>query len=666
MSVITKQMHIGGMTCISCQNKIERKLKSTAGVQKVVVSYRTGLANITYDSDRIALKEIKSIVKKLGYEVLPETERPRSDLGRVICLLVIIVSLYVLLQQFGILNLLVPSQLADTKMGYGMLFIVGLLTSVHCIAMCGGINLSQCIAPAESENRGNDKMSAFQPALLYNFGRILSYTVIGFLLGLVGMLIGGSSGTGIPALFQGLLKMIAGILMIVMGINMLGIFPWLRRFHLGMPRFLAVKICKRKAASKRPLIVGLLNGLMPCGPLQSMQVVALASGNPFAGAFAMFLFSLGTVPLMLGFGSLVSALGRKFSQKVMSVGAVLVVVLGLAMLSQGGSLSGFLLPDQLLALVIMVCIIGVVSSIPFAGNGYRIASIVVVVVVMIATGFSWNSRTEAAGLNKANEVAEQVELFDDVQVVHSTLSPGRYPNITVQAGIPVKWVLDVPAGAINGCNYKMLLREYGIEHEFTEGENIIEFTPTTAGTVQYTCWMGMIRGNIFVTDGEETLAESSDGGTDDTPVPSGYQIPSDKLAVAQSSEDENGQSIQEVNIDLTEDGFSPAVVVVEPDVPVVWRINNKLADAKNGTQLLVPDFSTKLDLAEGENILNLYPQDSFEVSTGDNRFYAYVKVVDDVDQMDRSAIRQEVDAFETLIYPDIVFESSGMSCCGGN
>ena len=59
--------------------------------------------------------------------------------------LAVILFLYALLQHFGILNLLAPGQLADTKMGYGMLFVIGLITSVHCIAMCGGINLSQCI-----------------------------------------------------------------------------------------------------------------------------------------------------------------------------------------------------------------------------------------------------------------------------------------------------------------------------------------------------------------------------------------------------------------------------------------------------------------------------------------------------------------------------------------
>lgn len=665
MSVIRKRLCIVGMTCVNCQNKIEHKIKNTAGIQEVTVSYNTGFADIAYDSDMITLKDIRTIIEKLDYEILPETGKERSDMGRIISLLVIIVSLYVLLQQFGILNLLVPSQLADTKMGYGMLFIVGLITSIHCIAMCGGINLSQCIPHGENGNENDNRLATFRPAILYNLGRVISYTAIGFLLGLVGMLIEGGSGTGVPILFQGVLKIIAGIFMVILGINMLGIFPWLRRFNLRMPKFLAVKIDTKKVNSRQPLMIGLLNGLMPCGPLQSMQIVALASGNPFAGALAMFLFSLGTVPLMLGFGSLVSAFGKKFSQKVMSVGAVLVVVLGLAMLSQGGSLSGLLLPDRLLGMIIMLCIIGVVASIRFNRRLYKAVSIITVMVIIVTGGIALNRLNENVSLNEATAAAGEIEIVDGVQVINSTLNSGRYPNITVQAGIPVKWVIDAPSGSINGCNYKMLLKEYGIEHEFTEGENIIEFTPVKSGTVQYTCWMGMIRGNIFVTDENETEAASSSDQPTDVPVPSGYHIPSDQLAVAQLSKNENGEDIQEVSIDLTENGFSPAVIVVKSDIAVTWNINNTLADDEKEMQLLAPAYSTILELTAGENILYLYPQDSFEVSTGDNRFYAYIKVVDDVNEIDEVAIRQEVDAFETLIYPDVVFESSGMGCCGG-
>ena len=114
----------------------------------------------------------------------------------------------------------------------------------------------------------------------------------------------------------------------------------------------------------RPFIVGIHNGFMPCGPLQSMWIVALAGGSSFAGAFSMLLFSLGTVPLMLGLGSLVSLLRKRFNSGVMSVGAVLVVVLGLSMLSQGGSLSGLLTPEKLLILAAVFSVTGVLLSLP--------------------------------------------------------------------------------------------------------------------------------------------------------------------------------------------------------------------------------------------------------------------------------------------------------------
>ncbi|MDY2872091.1 MAG: hypothetical protein SOT57_06095 [Eubacteriales bacterium] len=93
-----------------------------------------------------------------------------------------------------------------------------------------------------------------------------------------------------------------------------------------------------------------------------------------------------------------------------------------------------------------------------------------------------------------------------MQAVYSTLEPNRYPDITVTAGEPVRWVIDAPDGSINGCNNRIFIPALDLEYAFQPGENVIEFTPSETGTISYTCWMGMIRGTITVTDGDGNAA----------------------------------------------------------------------------------------------------------------------------------------------------------------
>ncbi|MDR2486703.1 MAG: sulfite exporter TauE/SafE family protein [Clostridiales Family XIII bacterium] len=463
----SKRLRIGGMTCISCQNRIEKKLRGTAGVKGVTVSYRSGFADIAYDPDVVTLGEIGAVIERLDYEVLTGNAagRQAQSAGRTAGLLLIIAALFFLLQQFGILNLLVPSQLAQTDMGYGMLFVIGLVTSVHCLAMCGGINLSQSL-PKDGGQTGAGGFATFRSTFLYQLGRIVSYTVVGFIVGAFG------SAITFSATLQGVLKLVAGVFMVIMGVVMLGVFPWMRRLVPRMPSFFARRVGEEQAGSNSPLYVGLLNGLMPCGPLQAMQIYALSTGNPFEGALSMLLFCAGTVPLTSGLGALSAALGKRFTRKVMTVGAVLVVVLGLSMFSQGWSLSGAALPA-----------LGTNSAQPGTqpgaspGNGTQPAG----------------ALAEGDGLGGTDARVE-----DGVQVVNSTLAGGRYPDITVASGMPVRWVIDAPQGSINGCNNRMFVQAYGIEHAFQPGENVIEFTPTETGTFRYSCWMGMIRGTINV------------------------------------------------------------------------------------------------------------------------------------------------------------------------
>lgn len=224
---MTKRFNIGGMTCVNCQSRIENSLRALSGIKEVHVNYRTGDAQIEFDVKRISFSRIEQKIKNLGYEVQIKKQSDKNIFARRICFLTSIIILYIMLQQFGIMNLLVPSQLADSGMGYGMLIVIGLLTSVHCIAMCGGINLSQCL-PVQEVEEGEKNRTTFLPAMFYNLGRVISYTTIGFLWGFIGWLFGGNADTGVPMFLQGSLKVLAGLLMVIMGINMLGIFPWLR------------------------------------------------------------------------------------------------------------------------------------------------------------------------------------------------------------------------------------------------------------------------------------------------------------------------------------------------------------------------------------------------------------------------------------------------------
>lgn len=183
MGMERKVLIIDGMTCINCQNKIEQELKNTAGISKVQVSYSKVQAEIEFNPEIVTLNRIAAIIEKLDYTVIDKKQADSLKWVRRIGTLAVIILLYYLLQHFGILNLLVPSMLADSQMSYGMLFIVGLLTSVHCIAMCGGIHLSQCIPSRNAENTSSSRINVIMPSVLYNAGRVVSYTAVGFVLG---------------------------------------------------------------------------------------------------------------------------------------------------------------------------------------------------------------------------------------------------------------------------------------------------------------------------------------------------------------------------------------------------------------------------------------------------------------------------------------------------
>ena len=228
------RIYIDGTTCINCQIRIENELKKEPALTDISVSYEAGEASFSYNPDRISLKQITDMINKMGYFASSEKLSCKKKILQSIAEILLIVVLFGILQDFGILNYLAPASLADSGMSYGMLFVIGLLTSVHCIAMCGGINLSQTLQKDISEEISR---SMFRNSILYNTGRVVSYTTVGAILGAVGGLAGFGTDLQTSSLLQGILKLAAGAVMIVMGINMLGIFPWLRKFRIRVSLF---------------------------------------------------------------------------------------------------------------------------------------------------------------------------------------------------------------------------------------------------------------------------------------------------------------------------------------------------------------------------------------------------------------------------------------------
>lgn len=424
---------IKGMFCTGCENRIQNRLKTIDGIKTVKADWNKEEIKLEYDENKTNLQEIKENIEDLGYELMENKNSDNEEHNniQIISILAIILATYIILNHLGLLNIFSFFPMIENTMNYGMLFVVGLLTSVHCIAMCGGINLSQSVI--NSKNSGK----SIKSNLYYNLGRVISYTLIGGIVGLIGSVI------TFNGYFKGIILIFAGIIMLIMSVNMLGIFKNLRKFNIRIPKKIT-KILNRSKNGKSSFYIGLVNGLMPCGPLQSMQIYALSTGSFFGGAVSMFLFSIGTVPLMLGFGIVASKLNKKFANKMLKVSAIIIFILGLGMLKNGFSLSGISL------------------------------------------------------FNVSPNYENQAIIIDGHQEVTIEVDYGNYEQITVKKDIPVICNIHVPEGKLNGCNGEIIIREYGIDIKLKEGDNIIEFTPSKTGTIPYSCWMGMINSYINV------------------------------------------------------------------------------------------------------------------------------------------------------------------------
>ncbi|MDF2521302.1 MAG: heavy metal-associated protein [Clostridia bacterium] len=437
MSLKIEKLKVYEMTCTSCENRVERAVKQLAGVIDAKASYSDQYVEVKYDDELCSLIQIKAAIEAAGY-----TTKASKDYKFMGILIAVAAVVLLGLKTSGFD---MEEKLANAS--YVVLFVVGVLTSIHCVGMCGGIMLSQSLSK-ESKN----KFEAIQPALLYNIGRVISYTILGGIIGAVG------SVFSLSITAKAAMQIFAGAFMLIMGLNMAG-FSAFRKLHIKLPGF----ACKAKNKSSSPFIVGILNGLMPCGPLQTMQLFALGTGSAAKGALSMFVFALGTVPLMLTFGALSGLLSKGYTKKILKFSGVLIIVLGLIMGNRGFALAGINLNPM--------------------------------------TALAEGSQ------GSANAYVAKATLQDGVQIINMTADNNGYtPNsFYVQKGIPVKWIVD--GVEMNSCNNAIVARELNLEWKLKKGENIQEFTPGDKD-INFSCWMGMIRGVIKVVDNLDAVDTS--------------------------------------------------------------------------------------------------------------------------------------------------------------
>lgn len=430
---------VSGMHCASCEILIERKLLEFPGVKSVEASVKEGKVLLVCEDIKPSLEKLNKLFKKEGYRFSekPIEEKGGKEGNNLLLALVIAFWLivgFLVLNQSGLPSLVSVNSTSTLP----IFFVFGLIAGVSsCAALIGGLVLSM------SKQWGDGS----KPHLLFNTGRIISYGVFGAVLGAIG------SRFQISPAFSAVLVIAVSLLMIVLGLQMLGIKA-VKKFQFSLPKFITRYVADERNFQGRymPFLMGAATFFLPCGFTITAQSLALLAGSVFQGGLIMLAFVLGTTPalLLIGFSSV------KFSQK----------------------------PH-------------------LAYQFSRVAGILVLFFALYNLNFQLN----VLGIKSLSDLRSKtnrglIPVAGGRQILKMEASAQGYqPNFfKVKAGIPVRWeITDV---GTSGCTNAIISRGlFEGEIRLTPGQvSIKEFTPQKPGKYKFSCWMGMVTGTIEVVD----------------------------------------------------------------------------------------------------------------------------------------------------------------------
>ena len=283
------QYFIGGMHCPACELIIEKKLSCYSLVKNVdvILNNRKILFEVQNDMPETQLLEnINEIIQKDGYRISKNAPAHRIkwlDLLKGFLAAGFIFSAFILLQKSGIAGLLKVNNLT-----LPVSFLIGVISSLSsCMAVVGGLVLSISSGYARTSEKA-------WPLILFHSARVAGFFILGGVLGIAG------SFFSINQTANFVISIILFVLMIVIGLNLLDISPFLSKFQLRVPKSFSRKIMFNRGLQNRfmPVILGILTFFLPCGFTQSMQLSSMTAGNFLGGGLLMLVFALGTLPVL--------------------------------------------------------------------------------------------------------------------------------------------------------------------------------------------------------------------------------------------------------------------------------------------------------------------------------------------------------------------------------
>lgn len=292
----TYKFRIRGMHCKSCELMTESELKEFSYVSDVKASLKSNLVLVTGDFKSMnpseVAEDLNKVLIKHNYTLSPDIETKFenttnwSEFYYAIPFAILFVIFYIFLQKIGLVNLLNVKEVS-----FGNAFIIGIIASLSsCMAVVGGLVLSISTTFAREGNK-------VFPQTMFHISRIISFFILGGMIGALG------SVFRLNTFSTFILGFLVAIVMLILGINLLDIFPWVKKLQFGIPKFLskyAFNVSKLNH-TLTPILIGIASFFLPCGFTQSMQIYTLSTGSFFEGAMVMFSFALGTLPVLLMF-----------------------------------------------------------------------------------------------------------------------------------------------------------------------------------------------------------------------------------------------------------------------------------------------------------------------------------------------------------------------------